>query len=277
MTTPSSGHPPVEGTSSITRADPPHLSEPRLLTKIRYLLVRPWWTLSGLVLIAAFIEFAQYWPEVIPGGHALGEIVRNLAYALIGAVIFHWAVVEYPDSRRRLRAYAHHELDLQLLAITGLGLLNQTRHYASVIGLKEDVDAWDQVDVQRVCADVWRFAGPAYQRSRHAMLGFAVMGVSTALDGLARSSPFFDADVTQAIAQFPSTTGIHQLQLLAITDPDQALRDGHIVWELLEGARRLHRSLRASASYVDLKIEGANVEFPDGTRIYHRVEDLHRP
>ena len=51
-------------------------------------LQRPVRALLYLSAVALGVEFAQYVPEYFYGGHALGEIVRNLAYALIGAVVF---------------------------------------------------------------------------------------------------------------------------------------------------------------------------------------------
>ncbi|RHW46379.1 hypothetical protein D1832_06005 [Dermacoccus abyssi] len=44
---------------------------------------------------------AQRWHELFPGAHAVGEVVRNLAYALLGAVIFERIIVEMPARRRR--------------------------------------------------------------------------------------------------------------------------------------------------------------------------------
>jgi hypothetical protein len=255
----------------------PRLSQSRALEVAGRLLARPGWTLLGLTILVASIEFAQSWHEILPGGHAIGEVIRNLAYALIGALIFHWVVVEYPEGRRRRSSYVYHELDFQFLTTTGLGLLNETRHVAKQVGLSETVDAWNQVGVQKVCAAAWNAAPLAYKQARHAMLTSAILGVRTSLDGLARSSAFFDPDVAQALAHFPSDTGFQQLQLLEVTDPDQGARDGHIVWLLLEAGRRVYSSLRDTAPFVDLKVEGALVEFPDGTRIHHQMADLYSP
>lgn len=250
--------------------------ERRALKVVKSLLMRPGWTLLGLTILVASIELAQYWPELVPGAHAIGELVRNLAYALIGAVIFHWIVVEYPESQRRRSSYVYHELDFQFLATVGLGLLNLTRHKAGLLGIADSIDAWSQADVHEACAKVWQSTPSIYRQNRHAMLTYAVLGVSTSLDGLARSSAFFDPDVAQAIAQFPNNTGFQQLQILDVSSPQQAIRDGQIVWQLLEAGRRVYASLRDAAPYVDLKVEGASVTFADGTRIHHDLADLSR-
>jgi hypothetical protein len=70
----------------------------RLAGHASELLPQPLRALLYLSAVAFGVELAQYVPEYFPGGHALGEIVRNLAYALIGAVVFQWLVVELPAS-----------------------------------------------------------------------------------------------------------------------------------------------------------------------------------
>lgn len=82
------------------------------------------------------------------------------------------------------------------------------------------------------------------------------MSVQLALDGMSPSIPFLDLDVAQALAQFPAAKGIHQLQPLPDSDPSAGDRDGIIVWELLQGARRLMLALQSNAPYVDLKVSG---------------------
>lgn len=261
-----------EGQTSAPMSSP-H-SEQEILVKIRRLLVRPGWTLFGLLLTATSIEFAQYLPEIFPGGHAVGEIIRNLTYALIAAVIFHWIVVEYPDARRRRNAYGYHALDLQLLACSGLALLYETQHIAKRLGLDAAIDIWDDRAVQRLCRNVWQLAPSVYRQERYKLVRSALLGTTTALEGLNRGGYFFDADVAQAVAHFPGTSGLQQLQLLTADEPNQAHRDGHIVWELLVGGRRIYNSLRACAPHVNLKIEQFHYTAGDGTSMFCKPEHL---
>lgn len=74
-----------------------------------------WWerALEGLlrigffasIVIALTIEYYQTTPELIRGGHALGEVFRNLAYGYAAAYIFHVLVVTLPARARARRAY----------------------------------------------------------------------------------------------------------------------------------------------------------------------------
>lgn len=68
---------------------------------MRDVLDQPMHGLLPLSAVALGIEIGQYWSEWFPGAHAIGEYVRNLAYALIGALIFNWLIVEIPARRRR--------------------------------------------------------------------------------------------------------------------------------------------------------------------------------
>lgn len=49
----------------------------------------PFKILVALLTIATTIELLQYQSEAYSAAHAGGEIVRNLAYALVGAQVFH--------------------------------------------------------------------------------------------------------------------------------------------------------------------------------------------
>lgn len=57
------------------------------------------------ILIAFAIEASQSSPEVVTGAHAIGEVVRNLAYGYAAAYIFHVLVVTWPARARARRAY----------------------------------------------------------------------------------------------------------------------------------------------------------------------------
>ncbi len=171
---------------------------------IRRSLIHPTRTLLFLFAIVVTIEVAQYWPEWIVGGHALGEIIRNLSYAVIAAVVFHWIVVEYPERQRRERSYQYHKMAFQFLAGIGLSLLNQARYTSTLLGIQKPLNIWDSREVQKLCADVWRAMPPSMLRERYAFLKNALVGVETSLDGVKESVNFFDAEVAQAIAHFPS-------------------------------------------------------------------------
>lgn len=61
-----------------------------------------WIRLSAVLLFLAAmsVELLQSIPEIVPFGHALGEIIRNLGYALAAAYLFHFVMIELPQSER---------------------------------------------------------------------------------------------------------------------------------------------------------------------------------
>ena len=227
----------------------------------RRLMDHPVASIAVLLALALIVELAQAWPEWIRGGHAVGEVVRNLTYAVIGAVLFQWLVVKIPEERRQRSAQLGHEMAFQTLITCALGPLGQYRLLLEFIAENlgnsfDDVDAHDQ-------ASVWRAAETIGERlpqvigdpaSNHfQILGNAIMGAQVALDGMAASTGFFHPDVAHALGRFPASTGLQQLQVPP-PDADLALcvsRSAHIIWNLLEGARRLAAALEEHAPYVN--------------------------
>lgn len=86
------------------------------------MLDHPVRALVVLVPTALAIEFAQYHPEVVPGGHAVSELIRNITYGVIAAIIFEWLIVELPARRRRQATYeaSEHQLVDQCWATLGV-------------------------------------------------------------------------------------------------------------------------------------------------------------
>lgn len=276
MTALSAQQPTVDVSGQVAHEELPSLSRDPLLVQVASRVFnRPGLALLTLGGVALSVEIAQYWPETFWGAHATGEVLRNLAYALIGALVFNWVMVTYPDRQRRRKAYAHHQLALQFLATIGVGMLAAPRRAAPQLGLGE-IDTWDHAQVARACRETWARDSDAYRTERVIMLRNAVLGVQTALDGLAPSIAFLDEDVALALSQFPAAKGFDQLQTLPADHPEAGRREAHIVWQLIEGARRLVKALDERAPYIDLRIADGSVAFSDGAVLHHRTEDLRR-
>ncbi|MBD5830952.1 hypothetical protein [Janibacter melonis] len=235
----------------------------------RWLLDHPAQSIGGLLFLAFTIEVAQAWSEWLPGGHAVGEIVRNLAYALVGALLFNWLVVKIPDERRQRSAYQSHEMAFKVLVLSAVGPLGYFRGLLEGIGdaLGEDLGEVDAHDKARIwaAAETLRWHAPQVFSDHSDMFGTfgsAVMGAQVSLEGLAASTSFFHPDVAHALGTYPATTGLQQLQLPP-ADADLDLRvnrSAHIVWHLLEGGRRLVAALDEHAPYLDLEIDEMVIE-----------------
>ena len=230
--------------------------------------------LAPLVAVVLVAEFGQYWPEAVRGSHAIGEVVRNLAYALIGALIFNWIIVELPERRRRRAAYEYNKVAMEVLITVGAASIAEYRHLhpAGPAAL----DAWRRESVAG-CARAIAALNPLYfGPERAGMLQTIIFGVRTALDGMKGVQLLLDADVAHALALFPSDVGLNQLQVTrdnrGHVPPE---RDAHIVWELLEGSRRLYRALRRNVPEMSLNL-GQSV-LSDGTVVEALEADLLRP
>lgn len=229
----------------------------------------------ALAVVALGIEFAQYIPESFPGGHATGEFLRNLAYALIGAVLFNWIVVELPALRRRRVVYGHHHTALQFLVILGPVYLAEYRGIAHQVRAEhEDPDGWDRNSVKLTVESIRKVNPGYFGEGRRQQLALAIRGAQEALDGLDSASSFLDADVAVALALFPAQRGLSQLQPPTPGSPEPWTRDLHIVWELVEASRRLYVSLQGHAPWLDLQPEGASSTLSDGSTWHVQLKDL---
>ena len=228
-----------------------------------------------LSAVAFSIEIAQSWPAIVLGAHPVGEFVRNLAYALIGAVIFHWLVVQIPEERRRRAAYVANWQALDLLVKMGPAqiALYRLARPASAASL----DVWSESSVRSFAAEIESEVPSFFDAWRARSLGTAIMGVQMALEGMEGSRIFFDADVSHALAVYPSTKGFQQLQIAEdAAGRMEWSRDAHIVWQLLEGSRRLYDALRLSAPYVEFRIEEGQVSLSTAAQSNLQEEDLIR-
>lgn len=239
-------------------------------------LLNPVWTIAALSFVALTIEVCQAWPEFFVPGHAIGEFVRNLAYALIGAVLFNWILIEIPAARRRRIAYHRHFLAFQVLVQIGPSMLAWYRLAAKRLGVTEGpLDAWSRSSLEGFVRAIYEAHPATVSAERRQMLTTAILGIQTSLDGLEPVTYFLDPDVAAALAHFPATKGLNQLQPPEATDPQPWQRDVHIAWELLEGARRLYAALRSCAPDLDLEVEGGEVSFPNYSPTENpRLEDL---
>jgi hypothetical protein len=220
-------------------------------------LQRPGRAVAILGAVALGIECAQYVPEVFLGAHAVGEVVRNLAYALIGAVIFTWLVVEIPARRRRRATYAFHEMTIRFLLILGPGLLKPYEEVAEALG--EPLDVWDQASLSALASKIKDTAPGFFGPPRLAMLRNAVdTAIPRGLAELSPSASYLDPNVAHALSQFPAQEGLTTVLQVEAT-PEGGVephRDVHITWSLLEAARRLYPALLESGAYDSTIFQG---------------------
>lgn len=214
------------------------------------LLRRPLVVLSAMLGFVFAVELARYVPEFVPGGAAVGEVLRNLAYALIGATLFHWLIVELPARRRRRRSYEFHHFAFTNLLVWAPGLLVVYQDGAPKVGKK--LDAWDKMSLIEVARAMDAYQPEVFGPKRAGLLRNVVeIGVPGILADLASSASYFDEEVNHALSQFPRQHGVtNTLQVTTggagHVDPDL---DAHVVWTLLEAARRLYSELLATGAY----------------------------
>jgi len=238
------------------------------------LLDKPMRALIPLLVVALMIELGQYRHELIPGGHAVGELVRNLTYALMGALVFHWLIVEIPERRRRRAAYEYNRLGFETLLTAGAALIAQYRHFQPPG--EAEFDAWSQRSISARAKAIATHTPLYFGAQRADLLENVIYGVQVTLDGIKSAQIFFDPDVAHALALFPGTVGLRQLQVLR--DPGGSIswqRDSHIVWELLEASRRLYPALRRSVP--DISFNLGQSELTDGTVVHSRESDVLKP
>lgn len=78
------------------------------------------------------IELAQSVDELFSGAHELSQVTKNLLYALAGALIFNWLLVDVPRRRVEFRAYTNHFDDLTILATKMPHFVSQARLFTPV-------------------------------------------------------------------------------------------------------------------------------------------------
>lgn len=240
-------------------------------------LRRPILTIVTLSAVALTIEIAQQWPQFFVPGHAIGEYFRNLAYALIGAVLFNWVLIEIPAKRRRRLAYPRHWLALDFLIKLGPILVAEYRGVARQLGVSgQALDAWDRESIARYAKAIHGKQMAYFGEERRRTLAHGIEGVQVSLDGLEGAAYFLDPDVAIALALFPAQKGLHQLQIPPTGEPLTWARDAHIVWELLEASRRLYNALQANASYLDFKVEEGLSTLSDGSKWHASLSDVIR-
>lgn len=225
------------------------MSERWLRLVSQLLLRRPFWVIAGLLLVAATIELAQSVPEVVPGGHGLGEIVRNLSYAIVGALVFQWLVVELPARERRRKTYDFNRQTFEMLLAAGPGLLEPYRQLAKLTGQRLDV--WDREAIGRFATTTMAPTLSTEVDRVRLIRVITETGIPRALSQLSASVAYIDPEVAHALSMFPRQDGLTTVLQIQETpaggiDPE---RDAHIVWELVEAARRLYRSLLDADAY----------------------------
>lgn len=223
------------------------------------LISRPMFGILPLSIMVITLEVAQKWPEFFSGGHVVSVFTRAIGYSLIAALIFNWVIVEIPQRNRRRAAYIYHQQSFEMLLMVGPASL--VLYQSGSVGTTEELDVWDRrsvVDRARAL-NAWNPVNFGPERRRFMSLG--IVGVQHALDGIKSSQFFLDADVAHALALFPGTIGLNQLQVGG-TDggPIAPERDAHIVWELSEAARRLYRALNDDVPYIDFSIGFVTLE-----------------
>lgn len=101
---------------------------PKLASKLSSLLARypfRWFVILAISLLG--IELSQSLDEVASGAHEVSEVTRNLLYALAGALIFNWLLVDLPRRRVEFNAYTAHFDELTILATKMPHFVSQAR------------------------------------------------------------------------------------------------------------------------------------------------------
>lgn len=221
-------------------------------------LQRPARALLILLAVVLGVELAQYVPEAFPGAHALGEVVRNLAYALIGAVVFHWLIVEIPARGLRRSTYEFHRMTFQTLLVAGPGLLRMYQDVAEHLG--EDLNIWEAPSLARMARKIDASAPDlAFGPARVSLLQPTVeIAIPRALADLSSSAAYLEPEVAHALSQFPRQDGITILQVRRTASGGvQPEQDAHITWSLLEAARWLYLALLQSGAYDSSIFQGS--------------------
>lgn len=215
------------------------------------LIVRPWITILMLSVLVAVLEALQYWPEVFLGAHVVSVFVRNVGYSLIGAVIFAWVAIEIPNQRRAKATLRRHELSIGTLAMLGAIMVQGYRlaQYPN----DESLDSWNRQAIHERALLLSAHYPDFFGEPRVSLIRSYLLASDQALLALRDSLSFLDEDVAHAIAQYPSSQGLSQLQI-SLDEKGRILaeRDAHITWELLEGGRRICSALRMRAPWMKL-------------------------
>lgn len=212
----------------------------------------PWRVLFGFACIAIVLELLQYESEGFPGAHAGGEIVRNFAYALAGAQIFHLLIVELPRRRRQRITYDFCRQTMQVLTTFPAGLLKPYQLAAEASGF--ELDPWDQNSISGFADHLVSGGHDAtfFNGDRTSMVKQCV---ETAFPrALAESSPsvaHLDTEVSHALSMFPRQEGLTKVLQLRLTPAGsiEPAQDAYITWTLLEAARGLYQALLAVNAY----------------------------
>lgn len=86
-------------------------------------------SLSALSVSFA-IEILQAWPAMIPLGHELGEVARNLGYGVAAAFAFNWIMIEVPRKREERRVLDAYWIQLSTMASAAGALMDHYRWLA---------------------------------------------------------------------------------------------------------------------------------------------------
>lgn len=207
------------------------------------------WVVAGLFVLAGSTELLQSVPEVLPIGHALGEVIRNLAYAIVGALIFQWLVVELPARELRRKTYDFNRQTFEVLLAAGPGLLEPYRQLARLTG--EELDVWSQEAVGKFATTTMAPVLSSQADRVRLVRVITETGIPRALSQLSTSVAYMDPEVAHALSMFPRQDGLTPVLQVRETSAGgiEPQQDVHIVWELLEAARRLYRALLDSDAF----------------------------
>lgn len=233
------------------------------------MLDHPLRTLAILIPVAFAIELAQYRPEILPGGHAVSELVRNITYGIIAAIIFEWLIVELPGRRRRRQVYEANDLQLRALVTVGAFRLSEYRLYCDL----SEFDTWSQEGLRDAAEAIAASSPSFFSRQRADDLRKNLIIANSAVDSLRTSQPFMDPDVAQAISIFPTNTGLTHIYVHVDDNGNTSpSTDAHIVWELAQGSRRMYAALRQRAPQIALtSVQQMTVK--DGKKVMLRARE----
>lgn len=174
-----------------------------------------WWLVIA-VFAVLLVEYLRLFPEIVPLGHVLGNIVLTFAYAYAGAWVFNEVALEIPRQEQRRAAYDGCWLELCWLANDGVSLLDALEPYAY---------GW-QGDRPATPEDVSRFLNLIWTGEQHSRWGNGVDNPAEIVrwharlheEHMARLGPFVhlvDEEVAAVLLRISVTDLLRNLQTTA--------------------------------------------------------------
>lgn len=176
----------------------------KLASKLSSLLARHpfcWFVILAISLVG--IEFSRPLGEVAFGVHEASEVARNLLYALAGALIFNWLLVDLPRRRVEFNAYTANFDQLTILATKMPHFVSQARLFAPS---GATLRSRSLVDLASILSHVPETGAPRSHDKTEAplqALHWTFSEVARLLHSLQRARGQLHSDIVAALDDFP--------------------------------------------------------------------------